>query len=273
MINLEFSEEKKIIYNWCGKFQSPTNEWMHLTRDLIDYELILVTEGTLYIADSKKEYAIEKGEYLIMTPDQFQHGYKKSDCTFYWLHFDMDSDTKKVSSSISFPLHDRLAYPERIIVLMKQLQDSDKNYHNDLLNNSLASALIAEIYCQSAAYKKYNSTKQTKQIFNDIVDFIHYHASENVKVWDIAEYFGYNEKYLSTFFKKQAGIPLKQFILNVKMDTAKAQLSDTNHSISQIAYNVGFNDPHNFSNAFKKITGLSPSEYRISYGKRSLFYK
>jgi len=57
------------------------------------------------------------------------------------------------------------------------------------------------------------------------------------------------------------------------MDLAKAQLSDTNNLISQIAYNVGFNDAHNFANAFKKITGLSPSEYRLSYGKRSLFYK
>ena len=120
--------------------------------------------------------------------------------------------------------------------------------------------------------KKYSYTVQTTQLFNDIADYVQYHSSENITVSQIAEYFGYNPKYLSSLFKNQSGITLKQFMLQTKMDTAKAQLTDTNHSISQIAYNVGFNDAHNFTNAFKKITGLSPSEYRESYDKRALFY-
>ena len=55
-----------IHYNWCGKFESPSPEWMHLTRDLIDFEFIAVTQGVLYIADSHKEYVVKKGEYILM---------------------------------------------------------------------------------------------------------------------------------------------------------------------------------------------------------------
>ena len=39
------------------------------------------------------------------------------------------------------------------------------------------------------------------------------------------------------------------------MDSAMAELTDTNHTVSQIAYNVGFQDAHNFSTAFRDSTG------------------
>ena len=175
--------------------------------------------------------------------------------------------------NIVLPAYGSLSIPERIIVLMKQLQDSDRRYHNLLLNNSLTSAIIYELYSQGAVYRKLNEPKKSAQIYNDITDYIIYHACENIRVSQIADYFGYNEKYLTTFFRRQSGISLKQFMMQAKMDAAKAELTDTNHSISQIAYNVGFSDSHNFTNAFKKITGLSPSVYRESYAKRSLFYK
>ena len=270
-----------IHYNWCGKFESPSPEWMHLTRDLIDFEFIAVTQGVLYIADSHKEDVVKKGEYILMSPDRFQHGYQQSDCQFYWLHFQIPEDSYEVqhpkqipeAGNIVLPAYGSLSIPERIIVLMKQLQDSDRRYHNLLLNNSLTSAIIYELYSQGSVYRKLNEPKKSAQIYNDITDYIIYHACENIRVSQIADYFGYNEKYLTTFFRRQSGISLKQFMMQAKMDAAKAELTDTNHSISQIAYNVGFSDSHNFTNAFKKITGLSPSVYRESYAKRSLFYK
>ena len=279
---ISFDSEAKMQYNWCGKFVSPSPEWMHLTRNLIDFELIAVTEGVLYIADSKKQYVIKQGEYLLMHPDKFQHGYKQSECKFYWLHFSIQNNDYSIldESELSFDHHKiylpsagAISFTERIIVLMKQLQDSDKRYHSSSLNNALTSAIIYELYCQGKVYKKYNDQKKSMQVYNDILDYISYHACENMRVSQIADYFGYNEKYLSTLFKKLSGISLKQFMLRAKMDVAKAELTDTNHSIAQIAYNVGFNDTHNFTNSFKKITGLSPSAYRESYTKRALFYK
>lgn len=277
-----FDPDVRTRYNWCGKFESPSPEWMHLTRDLIDFELIVVTEGDLFIADSTEEYVIHKGDYVLMSPDHFQHGYKQSNCKFYWLHFWIPDDAFDVydSESLMFleegtsviPASGTLLFPERIIVLMKQLQDSDLRYHNPQLNNALSAAILLELYSQGAEYRKQNSHKHSVQIFNDITDYIGYHACENLRVSEVADYFGYNEKYLSTFFKKQAGISLKQFMMQAKMDVAKAELTDTNHSISQIAYNVGFNDTHNFTNCFKKVTGLSPSAYRESFTKRALFH-
>jgi AraC-like DNA-binding protein len=155
---------------------------------------------------------------------------------------------------------------------MKQLQDSDRRYKEVSLNRYLCSAILSEISAQS--FYHINKEKQLKeQLFHDILDYISWHIQERLSISEIAAYFGYNEKYFTTFFKKYAGIPLKQHILQSKMEHAKSNLSETTQPISQIAYSLGFSDAHNFSNAFHKVTGLSPSEYRASYNKHNVFQK
>lgn len=272
---LEFDLSCSITYHWSGKFKSPNAEWMHLTRKLLDFELFVVTSGTLYIALGQTNYTVRTGEYLLMPPGANQHGYRASDCSFYWLHFIPENTSQTSSSKVFFtalPEQGELAATERIVVLMKQLQDSDRRYGMSSLNNSLTSAVLAEISAQCLIKNKYTKDSAT-QLFNDISDYINWHVCENIRVADIADYFGYNGKYLSAMFKKWSGSSIKQYIIQVKMDHAKAELTDTNHSISQIGYSIGYNDPHNFANAFKKATGLTPGDYRKSYSKRRLVYQ
>ena len=132
---------------------------------------------------------------------------------------------------------------------------------------------LCEINCQSPFYRTYTSETQRTQILQDIISYIQYHSSESLKVTELARYFGYNDKYLSSLFHEGTGMTLKQFILKSKMDSAMAELTDTNHTVSQIAYNVGFQDAHNFSTAFRKLTGMTPGQYRKSYGKRKLSFE
>ncbi len=274
-------------YHWAGKFRSPNDEWMHLTRRLTDFELMVVTDGILHIADGSTEYAVQTGEYLLMAPTPDQHGCRAGGCSFCWLHFaapgiwstsDCDSvpaalpDTLQHADSLILPEQGGLKSIERIIVLTKQLQDSDRRYGMSRLNDSLTSAVLCELSAQSLLPAKY-AGNGAEQLFQDIAYYINWHVCENLRVSEIAEYFGYNEKYLSTLFRKWSGSSIKQFIVQTKMDHAKAELSETNHSIAQIGYSIGYGDPHNFSNAFRKATGLTPREYRNAYAKHRLFYQ
>jgi len=279
---LDFDSENGFEYRWCGKFTPPHDEWVHLTRHLMDYELMVVTEGTLFISDHNQEYIVNKGEYLLMPPTPHQYGTRPGSCEFYWLHFDYHEGLQDhlslpvmpeyLSGHLRILVHGTLSSIERIIILMKQLQDSDRRYKENTLNNALCSAILAELSAQNR-YTNTSEKQLKEQLYNDILDYISWHAQDNLRVSEIAYYFGYNEKYLTTFFKKYSGITLKQHILQTKMELAKSALSETNHSISQIAYSLGFSDGHNFSNAFHKVTGLSPSEYRASYNKHNVFQK
>lgn len=281
---IRFDTEKEFIYHWCGKFVAPNDSWIHLTRDLSDYELFVVTEGILHIGTSAEEYTVPAGEYLLMSPNPYEHGTKSSSCSFYWMHFgyNKEQNNHQVLSHTSdipnytpgillLPEQGKLSSPDRLIILMKQLQDSDRRYREATLNRYLCSAILSEVALQGQIYPTYGNTVIKEQLYQDICDYVFWHLTENLKVSQVANYFGYNEKYLTTFFKQRAGLSLKQYILQIKMERAKSYLSETTEPVSQIAFRLGFADAHNFSNAFHKITGLSPSEYRDTYNKHNVF--
>ena len=283
---IKFEAENEFSYHWCGKFVSPDNNWIHMTRELYDYELFVVVDGILHIAADCREYTVNPGEYLLMPPTKFQHGIKSSHCVFYWMHFgynkeknnhELIPDTRDNISPAYTPgqillaEQGMLSSPDRIIILMKQLQDSDRRYREVTLNRYLCSALLSEVALQGEIYPTYGNKVLKEQLYRDICDYISWHLTEQLKVAQVAAYFGYNEKYLTTFFKQRSGISLKQYILQIKMERAKADLSETTEPISQIAYRLGFSDAHNFSNAFRKLTGLSPSEFRNTYDKHNIF--
>lgn len=281
-----FSIDKGFDYHWSGRFIAPNDNWIHMTRELTDHELVLVTEGILSIECDEKIYEVNEGEYLIMSPCRQQKGIKSGYCSFYWVHFNAEeiplmllntADDMSVTS-----IYDKMLVldrqrtcilKERVIILLKELQDSDKRYRDRILNNYLTGALLSELSLQGKTEYGAKGAFSKEQLNSDIKTYISWHISEALTISDIAAYFEYNEKYLTTFFKKMNGIPLKQYILREKTEYAKSILTESNTTVSDVAYSIGFSDVHNFSNAFKKITGMAPGVYRKQFDKHSIFDK
>lgn len=284
---LDFNVERPMHFNWTGKFEAPDDTWVHMTRELTDYELIIMTKGDLYIAADDTEYVVHEGEYIIICPPCRQYGYRPSKCTFYWTHFSYPGSYRDVirhedipgplgadETRIVLPQQGKVPRLDRMIVLLKQLQDCDRKYRNINLNAYTVTSILCELYSQLYLSGGRVTMKGEKvQLYTDIVDYISWRIRENIKVSEVAAYFGYNEKYITTFFKKASGVSLKAYILSRKMELAKALLTDTNLPIAQIGYDIGFSDNHNFSSAFKKVTGQSPSDYRNTYAERMLFHQ
>jgi AraC-like DNA-binding protein len=284
MIYFELVLNKPLKYNLTGKFQAPSSEWMHFARYMQDYELIVVTEGTAYLMVNENKFAVEKGEFLLIPPSARQAGYKKSSCAFYWLHFTSDhpvnswkseEDPKELTENhIYIPEYGKLFKPEKLIVMMKQLQDNVRTYHNSLHNNYVCTTILSEIFSQFYAKDTQNDTDiKKKQLFNDIQDYINWNKNNEIKVSAIADHFGYNKKYISSLFSTIAGVTLKQYIIREKIELAKYLLCDTNLDINEVAYQSGFSDSHNFMKTFKRTVGLTPTQYRNAYASRLLYYK
>ena len=69
--------------------------------------------------------------------------------------------------------------------------------------------------------------------------------------------------YFSNLIKKETGMVPKDLISLHMIDEAKRRLLETKKDISSIAYSLGFDYPAHFTRLFKKITGFTPSEYRL----------
>lgn len=272
MYNLALPGNSLYKFAMTGKFEAPNEYWKHDRFPLHEYELIIVTEGTLYLSYNGNDYSAGPGEYILLPPsDSERIGYKEAYSAFYWLHFSTDSLTD--TEPLLLPDTGRVPKPEKLIVLMKQLQDMKKNGYPEVALNACATTILMELYGELTLFpKNTTSVSLQKQIYNDIIDYIEDNIYDNLKVSDIARHFGYNEKYLSHRFTEIAGVPLKQYIMKAKIEKANFLLTDTNESVKDISKRLGFSDSHNFCRTYKSLTGLTPGQYRDAYSKRLLFH-
>lgn len=274
MNSSDFININNFSYHWCGRFIAQSPDWIHMTRTLSDYELMLITEGELHIAADDREFSAYPGDYILMPPTENQHGTRNSFSSFYWLHFEYAAlPADNLHDSLSIPLWGHLRSPERIIILMKQLQDSDRRYRSNALNSYLTGAILSEISLQMKAPSPELLAISKEQTCQDIREYISWHLGEPLKCSQIADYFGYNEKYLTTLFGHRFGISLKQYIIREKMERAKALLTESDTPVAQIGYQLGFADAHNFSHAFSAAVGMTPGEYRKTYDRHNIFDK
>lgn len=73
--------------------------------------------------------------------------------------------------------------------------------------------------------------------------------------------------YACTMFKNETGTTINQFISNYRIERAKQLLADPRYKITEIASQLGYSDSNYFGKSFKRLVGLSPSEYREKVSK------
>ena len=76
---------------------------------------------------------------------------------------------------------------------------------------------------------------------------------------------GFNATYFSSMFKKETDMNFSEYLKKIRIDNAKNMLLDTDQSVEDISYAVGYSDIKYFSRLFKKLTGLTPTEFRKLY--------
>ncbi|PFN98102.1 DNA-binding response regulator [Bacillus sp. AFS076308] len=101
---------------------------------------------------------------------------------------------------------------------------------------------------------------QTVQI-KKLVDFIHRNYHQNLKLDTLADLFNYNSAYLGKLFKNYTGNYFNTYLDIVRMENAKALLSQ-GYKVYQVAEQVGYTNVDYFHNKFKKYIGMSPTTYR-----------
>ena len=80
-------------YVLTGKFKAPNADWKHEHYYLGEYELFVMTEGTLYLSYHGDDFTVKQGEYLLLPPcNSWRQGFKSAYSSFYWLHFSVSGD-------------------------------------------------------------------------------------------------------------------------------------------------------------------------------------
>ena len=97
-----------------------------------------------------------------------------------------------------------------------------------------------------------------------IVAYIEKHIAESMTVPALARFVYLTSNCFSRAFKRSFGIPPHRYIIQQRIERGKTLLAGSAWSIVEIGLALGFSRTSSFSAAFRKITGLSPTEYRLS---------
>ena len=106
-----------------------------------------------------------------------------------------------------------------------------------------------------------------EQIKATVIDIIHHQDHYELKInWSVylSEKLNYDYNYLSNIFSAVNGITLERYIMRQKIEKIKEYLFYDELSLKEIAYKLGYSNQAHVSSQFKKMTGLTPSQYKKS---------
>ena len=166
------------------------------------------------------------------------------------------------------------------IFLMIEVQNSLSNYLDEIKQlffdipyteiNKLESfreirEWITNKFTCYAEFMKKNASSAKDPIIQQAKAYINDNIYNKIKAENVAAHVGLSENYFTVYFKEKTNENFKTYVQNLKMKKAKEHLKTTNIMISELSSMLGYEDYRSFNRAFKKDTGMTPSEYYQKY--------
>jgi len=124
--------------------------------------------------------------------------------------------------------------------------------------------LLSDISFNNSDKLSYNSRRIDKVMAYSRLNF-----QKPISLSEVAHLTNMTESAFSRFFKLRTGMTFIDSLIEIRLGHASRKLIETTESISEIAYNCGFNNISNFNRIFKKKKGCTPKELRESYDQGS----
>ena len=162
--------------------------------------------------------------------------------------------------------------------LLLKIEEAEESFHiplqelpyegHSLLKSVMAFETIDELHSliMSSTLYFFKQVKNTSGENINIVYIKEYvnknYMDNNLSIKSISDFIQLSPSYACTIFKNETNQTLNQYITECRIDKSKRLLLDPRNRINDISYKVGYSDSNYFSKSFKKLVGLSPTEFR-----------
>jgi transcriptional regulator GlxA family with amidase domain len=108
------------------------------------------------------------------------------------------------------------------------------------------------------------------QVIKEAQTYIEKNLHEKISMEDLSARFAVGRRHFDRRFIKATGNTPLEYAQRVKIESAKKALESTRKNVNEVMYEVGYTDTKAFREVFRKITGMSPLEYRDKYNKEAM---
>ncbi len=248
------------------------------------WEMVYVDKGKVEIKRDDDIITLSQGEIVFHAPDEF-HSIRALDSSpnFFVISFVCDSPAMQYFERYKTLLGKSLRpFIASIIKESENAYDIPKNNPNlkklikkescpvgaeQLIKTYLEQFLIFLV--RDITRRGENDIFPSKEsmenhLVTEIKAYLNSQTERTVRVDDICRKFGYSKSYLSRVFHQMSGKTLASYAVDLKIARAKNLIRDGNLNFTQISELLAFDNPQYFSRVFKRLTGMSPSEFKHS---------
>lgn len=251
----------------------------------IQFEIAYIVEGSGKYKTLKSEYNFSAGDFFVFSSNEVHSitSIDEKNLKLINLHIEpiyllgrtFDSLSEESINLCFFHkdgfsnLLDRSKtsnFKSYFLQLKSELEKKDVEY--SLLVKSYVNLMLVELLRDFDYIPRDNQLKRSHiSGIRKAVLYIESHLNEKISLDGIAQLVGLTPNYFSTLFHKFCNIRFQDYLNARRIEKASQMLADEKNDLNiiEIAEQCGFNNTANFNKAFKKQTGMTPSEYKRSY--------
>lgn len=244
------------------------------------YEIFYLINGDCTFFIDHNIYKLNRGDLVIVPAGEIhkstypETGYSERFVVSFrennlgWINEKLGEEIVKQSLNmgvISIP-DKRRDYVESLMHKMLFESEGQDILSPAFIKTGLIELLLFIIRCQRYEENVVKEIDVDNQLMQEIATYIYDNYDKKISLDDMSKKFHISRSYLSKKFKTITGFGFKEYLINVRIKNACTLLLETNKSITDIAFECGFNDSNYFGDAFRHVKGVSPNKYRKNKG-------
>ena len=233
---------------------------------LQSYLCFVVCQGSGRLVYENTEYCLSAGDVVFIDCRKgYSHVTEDDLWSLRWCHFygismpDIYAKYRERGGKAVFHPDDAGAIEGILSGLYDLASSSD--YVRDMRINEKLNELLT-ILMEQSWHQEVAAASKKRMELNEIKRYLDENYGRKVSLEDLANKFFVSKCYLSRIFKDSYGFTVNKYILFKRITEAKRLLRFSAKNVDEIADSVGMNDANYFSRMFRKVEGMSPSEYR-----------
>lgn len=264
-------KSKPLIVTSCGTYKLYTKPKLPTwrPRGRLDFQLLYIASGKAHFHFDGKEQIVTAGHMVLYRPKEPQkyEYYGKDQTEVYWVHFTGGNVTNILRSygltddKHVFYCSSGLDYQNLFRTMINELQMCRENYAEML------EMYLRQIFIMMHRYFLTSLKTSNPHVVEEIDKatlYFNEHYNENISIDEYAQNNHVSVSWFIRNFKQCTGSTPLQYILSKRIYNAEILLQDSSYNLTEISEIIGYDNPLYFSRIFKKVKGISPSEYRKS---------
>ena len=236
-------------------------------RILDEFQIVYITEGHGYFeSQSMPRQQVEPGTAILLFPDE-RHNYapdKRQGWSEFWIGFRGETAERIISAGFFTPKDAlvRIGHSNSLIALYRDaIRIAEReNMGCQQLLAGIVTHMLGHLIYKSRSSR--DGSNQAEDIINEARHLMRERVHHSLHAEQVAEMLGVGYSWFRQTFKRITGISPAHYIARLLTSRAKEMLIAENQTITETAYALGFESVGQFSTLFRKIEGITPSQFR-----------